>query len=252
MPRETLQSLIADSQPVVFLTQSHLAAYFDGPQKVPTLLLDARSYATLNGRPEIQETKHSVDDLAYVIYTLDASGMPLGVMITRSNLAHMLPSLQSAIGLIDADVYLHTAPISVSSFIRQLLLPLSVGATVIIATNEQIENPLALFVAIKHFAVTVIDLAPSYWRSCIQVLGSSGATRAQLMQNNLRLILSSSGPLLSDVPWAWRFVFDHPAEILNMFGETETAGIVARRTRLCLPSKIFVCVWYHWDVLLTR
>ena len=108
------------------------------------------------------------------------------------------------------------------------MLPLSVGASVVIAITDEIRDPIEMFTRIKLLGVTIIDIVPSYWRSCVEALRSlPRAARAELLENNLRLILSASEPLLSDIPRAWKFEFNHRAQLMNMLGQTETAGIVA-------------------------
>ena len=74
--------------------------------------------------------------------------------------------------------------------------------------------------------VSIIDLVPSHWRMCQQVLaGLAPASRASLLTNQLRLILSASEPLPSDLTREWA-AFGHGARLINMFGQTETTGIV--------------------------
>jgi amino acid adenylation domain-containing protein/FkbM family methyltransferase len=225
-PKERLEFMIADSRPAIFLTHSHLVK--DLPDcEAPKLLLDAISYATRNGSTENLSSEHRANDLAYVIYTSGSTGKPKGVMITHGNLGRYVQSMRSATDVSPSDVYLHTASISFSSSVRQLLLPLSVGATVVVATTDEIRDPIALFTTIKQLGVTVIDLVPSYWRNCVDALKSvEPATRTDLLENNLRLVLSASEPLLSDVPRAWKFELNHQAQLINMFGQTETTGIV--------------------------
>lgn len=166
------------------------------------------------------------DNLAYVIYTSGSTGNPKGVMITHGNLGHYVQSLPGSVQVSDSDVYLHTASISFSSSVRQLMFPLSLGAEVIIATVDDIADPLALFKLIKERGVTAIDIVPSYWRACNHALGElAGAERESLLDNRLRLLLSASEPLYSETVRDWR-KFGHPARLVNMFGQTETAGIV--------------------------
>src|SRR5260370_12067923 len=149
-------------------------------------------------------------------------------MLTQGNVSHYVHSMRTATGVRSSDVYLHTASISFSSSVRQLLLPLTLGAGVVVATTDEIRDPIKLFTKIKQFGVTVIDIVPSYWRSCADALRSlQPMARAELLENNLRLILSASEPLLSDIPRAWSLEFNHPAQLVNMLGQTETAGIVA-------------------------
>ena len=226
-PKERLAFMIGDSQPSILLTQSHLAA--DLPVcEAQRLFLDADPEVTSIGTSENPCGPQQANDLAYLIYTSGSTGKPKGVMISHGNLGHYVRSMKTAVGLTASDLYLHTASISFSSSVRQLMLPLSVGAGVVVATTDEIRDPLALFTMIKRLGVTVIDVVPSYWRSCIEVLRAlPQASRDELLANRLRLILSASEPLLSDVPRAWRFDFGHQAHLINMLGQTETTGIVA-------------------------
>ena len=143
-------------------------------------------------------------NLAYVIYTSGSTGKPKGVMITHANLCHYVHAMHAALGIRADDCYLHTASFAFSSSIRQFAVPLACGATVVIAPTEEIRDPQALFEFIRQQRVSIIDIVPSYWRSCNQVLASLEPTsRADLLRNQLRLILSASEPLFSDVPKEW-------------------------------------------------
>ncbi|MEA2490158.1 MAG: hypothetical protein QOH21_1950, partial [Acidobacteriota bacterium] len=119
------------------------------------------------------------------------------------------------------DRYLHTASFAFSSSMRQFLLPLSRGAAVVIASQEELLDPPALLDRIDADGVTVADLVPSYWRQL---------TRQHLQPaNKLRLLLSASETLLSDLPARWT-ALGHRARMVNMYGQTETTGIVAMHT----------------------
>jgi aspartate racemase len=107
------------------------------------------------------------------------------------------------------------------------MLPLTHGATVVVATTDQIQQSLALFQMVKDCRVTVIDLVPFYWRNCISVLSHlSREARTALLDNQVRLILTASEPLSPDLPGKWARECNHTANTINMFGQTETTGIV--------------------------
>ena len=73
----------------------------------------------------------------------------------------------------------------------------------------------------------MIDLVPSYWQHCIQALRTlSAGSRRSVLDNQLRLILTASEPLPAELPRIWSREFGHPARLINMFGQTETTGIV--------------------------
>lgn len=226
-PRERLAFMLDDARPALVVTKSKLADLVAGNAARPVLLDgDSAEIAEQSGT-NLVETP-GPDDLAYVIYTSGSTGKPKGVMITHGNLANYLLALDHELQITRDDLYLHTASIAFSSSRRQLMLPLSQGATVVIATSEQRKDPLALFAMIKQRGGTIMDAVPSFWRNCTSVLTNLDAeTRARLLDNKLRLMLSASEPLLSDIPRTWVSEFRHPARHVHMFGQTETAGIVA-------------------------
>jgi amino acid adenylation domain-containing protein len=225
-PKERLAFMLNDARPTLVLTTTDLAGHL--PQSQNCVLLDS-DWPAIAGNVDanLSETPDA-HDLAYVIYTSGSTGEPKGVMIEHGNLANYLLALDQELAITCDDVYLHTASIAFSSSRRQLLLPLSRGATVAIATSVQRKDPVALFEMIRARGVTVMDAVPSFWRTCTSILEAlDEESRRELLDNRLRLMLSASEPLLSDIPRTWMSQFRHPARHVHMFGQTETAGIVS-------------------------
>jgi amino acid adenylation domain-containing protein len=225
-PTERLTWIVKDSRVSFVLTKESLAARL--PQhEARMVLLDADVPRIALHSDENLPDGPKPDDLAYVIYTSGSTGNPKGVMINHSSLANYVLALQVELDLNQNDRYLHTASIAFSSSRRQLLLPLSQGATVVIASSDERKDPLALFEMIKQGGVTIMDAVPSFWRTCTAALSALDTeSRRRLLDNRLRLMLSASEPLLSDVPNTWMYQFGHSARHVHMFGQTETAGIV--------------------------
>lgn len=225
-PEERLAFMLNDARPSLVITKADLANHL--PQNQKRILMDTEWPAIAEQADTNLTNTPRPDDLAYVIYTSGSTGEPKGVMIEHGNLANYLLALNHELGISRGDIYLHTASIAFSSSRRQLMLPLSQGATVLIATSDQRKDPLALFEMIKDRGVTVMDAVPSFWRSCTSTLeGLNEETRRELLDNRLRLLLSASEPLLSDIPRTWMSQFGHAADHVHMFGQTETAGIVS-------------------------
>ncbi|HYW73787.1 MAG TPA: non-ribosomal peptide synthetase [Pyrinomonadaceae bacterium] len=225
-PRDRLACMLEDAKPALVLTKEILN--IELPPQTSTLRLD-RDWAAVSQNSEANLAESpSPDDLAYVIYTSGSTGQPKGVCVTHGNLSNYLRALNHELDIRQSDLYLHTASIAFSSSRRQLLLPLSQGAGVAIATSDERKDPTALFRMIKSRSVTVMDAVPSMWHSATTILRAlPAAERRELLNNRLRLMLSASEPLLSEIPLTWMTEFNHPAEHVHMFGQTETAGIVA-------------------------
>lgn len=238
-PRDRVAFMLDDAKPALVLTKSDLGERlfaategkdFSPPgEGAPRLVMLDRDWAAISRNSEANLVVSPLpDDLAYVIYTSGSTGKPKGVCVTHGNLSNYLRALNHELNITPADLYLHTASIAFSSSRRQLLLPLSQGAGVAIATSDERKDPIALFRMIKSRNVTVMDAVPSMWRSCTTILRSLATDeQRQLLDNRLRLMLSASEPLLSEIPRTWMSEFNHPAEHVHMFGQTETAGIVA-------------------------
>ena len=65
-------------------------------------------------------------------------------------------------------------------------------------------------------------------RVCQRILASlDEAARHERLENRLRLILSASEPLTPEIVRSWRALLGSRVELVNMFGQTETTGVVA-------------------------
>jgi amino acid adenylation domain-containing protein len=170
----------------------------------------------------------SPDDLAYVMTTSGTLSVPRAVAVPNRSLGAYVDALRSEIAIRPEDIYLHAASFSFSASIRQLFLPLSCGATLIVANEEERRNPLRTLELIEREAVTVWDTVPSVWQFAIDELHRlQEIDRARLLSDKLRLILSTGEALRWSIPRAWRHDLGHPATIINLYSQTETAGTVS-------------------------
>ena len=176
---------------------------------------------------------------AYVIYTSGSTGMPKGVEVSHAALAHFVQIVPEALGIREDDIWLLTASISYAVQVRQLLTPLTVGATIAVATELDLRDPVVLMETVKAYGVTLVDFVPSYWRTCNRVLAAlPTAVRACLLDNRLRQIVSVGEPLTYDLAQTWSHTFGHGARIVNILGQTETTGMF---TSYALPPDVGSC-----------
>ncbi|MEQ1870803.1 MAG: amino acid adenylation domain-containing protein, partial [Vicinamibacterales bacterium] len=224
-PTERLAFVLKDAAVSVLVTEGSLREKL-APHGTTVMCIDDEMTGAEVTAPDLSD-RTSGDSLAYIIYTSGSLGQPKGAMVTHSNLCHYVDAMQAALGITAEDRYLHTAPFAFSSSVRQFALPLSCGASVIVASVSQIRDPRDLFDLVRQEQVSVVDVVPSYWRACIATLGAmTSDDRAALSDTDLRMVLSASDTLSPEIPIAWRTLWPRSVQLFNMYGQTETTGIV--------------------------
>jgi amino acid adenylation domain-containing protein len=171
-------------------------------------------------------TRVGPTDLAYVITTSGSTGRAKGVAVNHGSVVEYASTLSSELGLGPNDITLHTASISFSSSIRQAVVPLSVGATIAIADSDERRDAIALLRRIRASRVTVVDLVPTVVRQLCEALRQL-EPRAEILDNELRLILTASEPLHFSLVRELRAALGKSMPWINMYGQTETTGIVS-------------------------
>ena len=112
--------------------------------------------------------------LCYIIYTSGSTGKPKGVMITHHNLVnYVLDGKNIGTELyrnIKSDVVgCSFASLSFDASLQEECVPLSHGYTAVIATEEEIENPLLLAKTLIENKVKIMFMTPSFVSNFIDI-----------------------------------------------------------------------------------
>jgi amino acid adenylation domain-containing protein len=163
-------------------------------------------------------------DLAYNIYTSGSTGLPKGVCVEHGSLASFMLAMSSAIGITDRDKFLAITTPAFDISLLELLLPLTVGACVVIAKEELMRSPDALLSEIRDQGVSFVQATPTAWQL---FLDSNPQARIELN-------MLSGGEALSGQLAARLLAFGD--RLWNVYGPTETtiwvgALPVERRTQ---------------------
>lgn len=237
-PAARLQTMVREAGVGFIMTQRKLSEQLDGHEG-QVMCLDS-------DWPEIEEQSEANPDIPYseaslshVLYTSGSTGSPKGVLVSQAALTRNILSIGELLCVDSRDIYLQTATLAFTSSLRQILVPLTRGATCLIATPEQRTNPLALFQLIQDQQGTILDSVASFLETCTStLLCLRPEERRRLLRNRLRLILSSGGELVSSVPQAWQGKLKCPGpSFMNMYGQTETIGNVLVYPLDCLGDE---------------
>lgn len=150
------------------------------------------------------------DDPAYIIYTSGSTGRPKGVLVPHRAVVNFLTSMAREPGLRAEDVLLAVTTLSFDIAVLELFLPLSVGASVIIATQEDVLDGHALATLLDRYGVTVMQATPVTWRLLLET-GWTPRRPFKALAGGETLTKELAGQLLAA-----------GVELWNMYGPTET------------------------------
>lgn len=226
-PKDRISFMLEDSGTTLVITESTLLNIFSTHNA--RLVCVDREASDIARQPADSPIENPPPESpAYVLYTSGSTGKPKGVMVSHCSLSEFARVTQSALDVDKSDIYLQTASINYALSVRQMMTPLACGACLVVASAEEARDPIALFELIKRRRITLMDVVPSLWRTCInRLLALPANERETLLDNHVRRIVSVGEPLLFDIPYDWRMNLGHGARLVNIFGQTETTGVVS-------------------------
>jgi amino acid adenylation domain-containing protein len=211
-PAERLRFMVDDAGLSALLTR-HVPHGWLADCGVPILgfdddaLLGAHCAAALDPDPLHDATPL---DAAYLIYTSGSTGRPKGVVVPHRAVVNFLASMAREPGLACADCLLAVSTLSFDIAVLELLLPLAVGARVVIADAVQVRDPYALRAMLERHGATVMQATPTLWAMLVDAGWSGGpGFRALIGGEPLPPVLAER-------------LLARTAELWNMYGPTET------------------------------
>jgi len=208
-PRERLQLVLEDAKVSVLLTQRSLKGNLTCPGASCICIedpLDPLPVADL----ESPNCGALPDNLAYVTYTSGSTGKPKGVQITHRSVVNFLASIRTRVGLRPLDRFLSVTTIAFDIAGLELYLPLCVGASCVIVSQNEAADGAALMKRLVDSDVAGMQGTPATWRLLLEA-GWRGDQRLEILCGGETLsrelaerLLESGGP------------------ILNLYGPTET------------------------------
>jgi amino acid adenylation domain-containing protein len=193
------------------------------PEAIPEVYIDI---AGASFSSQSVPDSHSLPDvtgssLAYIMFTSGSTQTPRATEITRAAMCASLRSMRD-LGYESSDSCLHTASFSFSASVRQLFVPLSMGATVVLASAQEARDPELRLRLIQQHKVTVWDTTPSGLAQTVAYLTDKPSV---LPQTRLRMVLLTGEPLHWSLIRQIRLRFPD-ACFINLYSQTETAGSV--------------------------
>ncbi|HYD80083.1 MAG TPA: amino acid adenylation domain-containing protein, partial [Paucimonas sp.] len=158
-PKDRLAYMLADAKPAVLLTQRQLADNLP-PHDIPLFCMDTEE-ERLAAFPSANPVNLTLpDNLAYVIYTSGSTGLPKGVQLRHSGLANLIHDQVKTFGFRPGDRVLQFASFNFDASTWEIFLTLLSGATLCMATREQLMPAGGLGETLDRLGITIAILPP--------------------------------------------------------------------------------------------
>ena len=158
LPRQRLEFMAQDAE--LRFVVSDLGAADTWPFAVAQRV----QVAGLAPRAAAPASTASVDDVAYVIYTSGSTGTPKGVRVPHRSVVNLLASLRTTPGMRAGHHVLSVTTLSFDIAVSELIMPLTVGARIVIATRAQAMDGEQLRQLVERENVDFLDGTPSTWQ----------------------------------------------------------------------------------------
>ncbi len=212
-PADRLAYMAQDAGLALLVTQSSLETALPWPRE-QSLWLDA-DRAAIDSQPVTALSTDATRDAgpqdpAYVIYTSGSTGKPKGVAVPHQAVVNFLVSMAREPGLKPGDRLAAVTTLSFDIAVLELLLPLTVGACIALASREQASDGQALRILLEESGARVMQATPASWRLLLDAGWNGGADFKALIGGEA-LPADLVKPLLARTGQLW-----------NMYGPTET------------------------------
>ncbi|MGE0071929.1 MAG: amino acid adenylation domain-containing protein, partial [Thiomonas sp.] len=212
-PAARLADMAEDASLALLVAKASSADALPWP-RAQSLWLDADA-AEIAAQPDTAPEADAASDatpesLAYMIYTSGSTGKPKGVMLPHRAVVNFLLAVTQRPGLQAGDMLLAVTTLSFDIAVLELLLPLAVGGTVLLASREQATDGFALRDLLDTQPVTAMQATPSTWRLLFSA-GWGGNPQLKALVGGEPLPADLAAQLLR-----------HCAQVWNMYGPTET------------------------------
>lgn len=162
-PEDRLAYMMQTANISLLVTQSSLESRI--PKHAATrILLDTDWDSIISTVAKSPLAACGGEDIAYVIFTSGSTGNPKGVQISHRAAINFLQSMAKRPGIQCDDRLLAVTTLSFDISVLELFLPLTAGATTVIATAQQSADGKELLRLIGEHRISTMQATPSTWR----------------------------------------------------------------------------------------
>ena len=230
-PEDRIRFMIEDSGTGILMTTADIIErrkdLFEDNALKGIKIIEAEKAAGEGDRSDLN-VEVPFDALAYIIYTSGSTGRPKGAMITNRNLINYVEGNKKYHSVwgpgTKCSKSLAVAPLTFDFSIEEEFIPVSCGMTIVLASHEQIMNPIMLASVMRENNVDIISGTPSYWLNFVDMAESSDVLRDACSRLTAAVI---GGEAFVPALYTKLTAVNPELYIMNVYGPTETTVVCA-------------------------
>jgi len=171
-PPSRLAFMAEDAGLPLVVSNAALHARLELPASTAVLLVD-RDAGSIAAEPAVFDggfecASDPARTPAYVIYTSGSTGKPKGVEVPHASVALLLREMGRILSIRPEDRQLAVVSLSFDVSVQDLFLPLSAGAELVLASDDEIRDGAALQRRIEASRITRMEATPTTWGMLLQ------------------------------------------------------------------------------------
>ena len=207
-PRDRLGFIVADADVAALVAPREVAASLPDTD-APVIFVDEIARDADRGTAD-PAAGRSAELRAYTIYTSGSTGTPKGVQVLHRNVVNLFDSMRRLPGITADDVLLAVTSPSFDIAAIEMMLPLTVGARIVVASPADVTDGARLARLAADHGVTFMQATPTTWYLMIDS-GWSGSPALKALCGG-----EAFPPVLAEQ------LMTRCGEVWNMYGPTET------------------------------
>lgn len=224
-PAERIRYLLEDSGAQLLLSKTGLMHKVEGSH---CEFLDLQDEANFVSEAANLTATSEPADLAYMIYTSGTTGQPKGVMIEHASILNTIRWRKEEYGFGTDDRILLFLSFSFDAFVSSFFAPIASGSTVVLASDEEAKDPLALKKRISSLQITHFSCVPSLYAAILETMNAE--------EDSSLKAVTLGGESISPYLLEKTKRIIPRAEIVNEYGPTENS-VISTVSRNLMPRE---------------
>jgi amino acid adenylation domain-containing protein len=209
-PSDRLSYMYEDSGAKIIIAQNSLKNRLKVFSKASLVVIDDKRNKINNCPATRPVIKSDTQAMAYLLYTSGSTGEPKGVKVHHQAVVNLINSMSRTPGINKNDKLLAVVTLSFDMSVFEIFLPLSNGATIVVADSQDVRDGHALINLIEKHNITFLQATPSLY----YILLAAG------WKGKANLKALCGGEALT--PGMVKKILPQVGELWNCYGPTET------------------------------